>query len=56
MIYLRFHQAESEETERRASREISLQKRENFATAAKFRYVVNFAIVAKFRYVEKSPL
>ena len=38
MIYLRLHQARSEEIERGASREISLQERENFATTAKFRY------------------
>ena len=38
MIYLRLHQARSEEIERGASRVISLQERENFAIAAKFRY------------------
>ena len=38
MIYLRLYQVRSEEIERGASREISLQERENFAIAAKFRY------------------
>ena len=38
MIYLRLNQARSEEIERGTSREISLYERENFATAAKFRY------------------
>ena len=42
MIYLRLHQARSEEIERGASREVSLQERENFATVAKFRYIANF--------------
>ena len=57
MIYLQLHQAGSEEIKRGASREISLQERENFATVAKFRYVVNFATCSKislcseFRYL-----
>ena len=52
MIYFRLHQARSEEIEPGANREISLQERENFATVAKFRYVVNFATCRKFRYIE----
>ena len=44
MIYLRLHQARSEEIEPGASREISLQERENFATAAKFRYSIKISL------------
>ena len=51
MIYLLLHQDRSEEIERGASREISVQERENFATVAKFHYNSEiFATVAKFRY------
>ena len=42
MIYLRLHQARSEEIEQGASREISLQERENFANCRKFRYSSEF--------------
>ena len=38
MIYLRLHQVRSEEIEQGANRVISLQEREKFAIAAKFRY------------------
>ena len=44
MIYLRLHQARSEEIEPRENREILLQERENFATVAKFRYVEKFPL------------
>ena len=43
MIYLRLHQARSEAIERGASREISLQERENFATPKISLLVGNFA-------------
>ena len=47
MIYLRLHQARSEEVEVGASR----SNRGNFAIIVKFRYNSEiFAIIAKFRY------
>ena len=51
MIYLRLHQAKSEEIERGIRREISLQERENFATAAKFRYIREISLCSEFRYL-----
>ena len=50
MIYLRLHQARSEKIERGASREISLQERENFATIEKF------SLHPKFRYCNEISL
>ena len=56
MIYLRLHQARSEEIEPGASREIPLQERENFATAAKIRYSSEISQCSEFRYCSEISL
>ena len=47
MIYLRLHQARSEEIERDQAGKFRY-KRENFAIGGKFRYVAKFPPAAKF--------
>ena len=57
MIYLRLHQARSEEIESGATREYRYRREKilllqrNFAIIANFCYVVNFATCRKFRYI-----
>ena len=52
---INMHQARSEEIEPGASREISLQERDNFATVAKFRYIANFLYSSKFSLCRETP-